>query len=112
MLDLLSFGPMALNKHVKAARNSVLETLKTQQKMERPVQPTYSHEDAVARAFMASNIIANMYLGSDEQHTQVTGAFQINVPCVQIFFLSVQIFFQDYATVSGDANEEGAHQSE
>ena len=58
VLDLLSFGPMALNKHVKAARNSVLETLKTQQKMERPVQPTYSHEDAVARAFMASNIIA------------------------------------------------------
>ena len=76
VLDLLSFGPMALNKHVKAARNSVLETLKTQQKMERPVQPTYTHEDAVARAFMASNIIANMYLGSDEQHTQVTGASQ------------------------------------
>merc|ERR1712155_247768 len=102
VLDLLSFGPMALNKHVKAARNSVLETLKTQQKMERPVQPTYTHEDAVARAFMASNIIANMYLGSDEQHTQVTDcgfSAQINVPFVQIFFLNVQIFLPDYATV-------------
>ena len=93
VLDLLSFGPMALNKHVKAARNSVLETLKTQQKMERPVQPTYSHEDAVARAFMASNIIANMYLGSDEQHTQVTGvSANKSSLCTNIFSKCANIF--------------------
>ena len=27
-IDLLSFGPMPLNKHVKAARRSVLESMK------------------------------------------------------------------------------------
>ena len=53
-------------------RNSVLETIKTQKKMENPVQPTYSHEDAVARAFMASNLIANIFLGNEGGDDQVT----------------------------------------
>lgn len=81
---------MALNKHVKAARwaksecrisnsqkiidlrNSVLETIKTQKKLENPVQPTYDHEDAVARAFMASNLIANIFLGNEGGDDQVS----------------------------------------
>ena len=50
-------------------RNSVLETIKTQKKMENPVEPTYSHEDAVARAFMASNLIANIFLGNEGDGT-------------------------------------------
>ena len=62
---------MALNKHVKAARNSVLETIKIQKKLEDPVQPTYSHEDAVARAYMASNLIANIFLGNEGGDDQV-----------------------------------------
>ena len=53
-------------------RNSVLETIKTQKKMENPVEPTYSHEDAVARAFMASNLIANIFLGNEGGDDQVT----------------------------------------
>eukprot|EP00092_Neocalanus_flemingeri_P035539 GFUD01038684.1.p1 GENE.GFUD01038684.1~~GFUD01038684.1.p1 ORF type:complete len:353 (+),score=113.90 GFUD01038684.1:250-1308(+) len=56
-IDLISFGSMALNKHVKAARKSVLETMKVQAKMENPLVPTYNHEDACGRAFMASNLI-------------------------------------------------------
>lgn len=78
-IDLLSFGPMALNKHVKAARNSVLETIKTQKKLENPVQPTYDHEDAVARAFMASNLIANIFLGNEGGDDQVTHITQKSV---------------------------------
>ena len=50
----------------------MLETIKTQKKMENPVQPTYSHEDAVARAFMASNLIANIFLGNEGGDDQVT----------------------------------------
>jgi len=56
-IDLLSFGSMPLNKHVKAARKSVLETIKLQAKMSNPVVPTYSFEDGCGRAFMASNLI-------------------------------------------------------
>jgi len=57
VIDLASFGPMALSKHVDAARNSILETMKIQKKMESPVVPTYTFEDACGRAFMASNLI-------------------------------------------------------
>ena len=71
-IDLLSFGPMPINKHVKAARRSILESLKVETKLKNPVEPKYSHEDAVARAFMASNLITNMFLGTDEQHIQIT----------------------------------------
>ena len=71
-IDLLSFGPMPVNMHVKAARRSVLESIKVDAKLKNPVEPKYSHEDAVARAFMASNLITNMFLGTDEQHTQIT----------------------------------------
>jgi len=56
-IDLISFGSMPLNKHVRAARKSVLETMKVQAKMESPRVPTYSFEDACGRAFMASNLI-------------------------------------------------------
>jgi len=71
-IDLLSFGPMPVNMHVKAARRSVLESIKVDAKLKNPVEPKYSYEDAVARAFMASNLITNMFLGTDEQHTQIT----------------------------------------
>jgi len=57
VIDLISFGSMALNKHVKAARKSVLETIKIEAKMDNPVVPTYSFEDGCGRAFMASNLI-------------------------------------------------------
>jgi len=71
-IDLLSFGPMPLNKHVSAARRSVKESITVHKKLENPIYPSYSHEDAVARAYMASNLITNMFLGTDEQHTQIT----------------------------------------
>lgn len=48
-----------------------METIKTQKKLENPVQPTYDHEDAVARAFMASNLIANIFLGNEGGDDQV-----------------------------------------
>jgi len=56
-IDLISFGAMSLNKHVKASRKSVLETIKIQTKMANPVEPVYSYEDACGHAFMASNMI-------------------------------------------------------
>jgi len=56
-IDLISLGPMTLNKHVDAARKSILETMKVQEKMESPIVPSYTFEDACGRAFMASNLI-------------------------------------------------------
>jgi len=56
-IDLLSFGSVALSKHVESARKSVLATLATQAKMEEPTLPRYTWEDACGRAFMASNLI-------------------------------------------------------
>ena len=34
--------------------------------------PSYSHEDAVARAFMASNLITNMFLNPNNTDDHVT----------------------------------------
>ena len=55
-IDLLSFGALPLNQHVKAARNAIIESVKIQKKLENPVTPTYSFEDGVARAFMLMNM--------------------------------------------------------
>ena len=36
------------------------------------MSPTYSYEDAVARAYMASNLITNMFLNQDNTDDHVT----------------------------------------
>jgi len=56
-IDLISFGSLNLEKHVKAARKSVLESMKVHSKLENPTVPKYSYEDACGQAFMASNLI-------------------------------------------------------
>ena len=56
-IDLISFGSMALNKHVRASRRSVLESVRIGDQMASGKIPYYNFEDACGRAFMASNII-------------------------------------------------------
>ncbi|XP_023345890.1 serine hydrolase-like protein [Eurytemora carolleeae] len=56
-IDLISFGSMALNKHVRASRRSVLESVRIGDQMANGKIPYYNFEDACGRAFMASNII-------------------------------------------------------
>ena len=69
VIDLLSFGSMTVKKHVSAARKSVLESLRIHQRLENSSKiPTLSHDDAVARAYMAANILPNMYLGRDAEN--------------------------------------------
>lgn len=72
VLDLLCFSPLALPKHVPAARHAVLQTLDTVRRMERPVQPRYSRQEAVTRALAASNSLANQHLAPAEHTEQIT----------------------------------------
>ena len=71
-IDLLSFGALPLNQHVKSARNAIIESIKIQKKLEHPVTPTYSFEDGVARAFMASNLITRAFLTSSNETEQIS----------------------------------------
>ena len=72
VLDLLCFSPLALPQHVPAARHAVLQTLATVRRMERPVQPRYSRQEAVTRALAASNSLANQHLAPAEHAEQIT----------------------------------------
>jgi len=56
-IDLISFGAMALSKHVQVSRKSVLESVNIGNKLSSQKIPTYNFEDACGRAFMASNLI-------------------------------------------------------
>lgn len=56
-IDLISFGSMALKKHVAGSRRSVLQAVKIAEKMAHGSLPVYTFEDACGRAFMASNIL-------------------------------------------------------
>ena len=81
VIDLLSFGPMKVHKHVAAARRSVKEALKVHKLLEKPEPkvPTYSWDDAVARAYMAANILPNMYLGRDAENADMIHITQSSV---------------------------------
>lgn len=69
-IDLISFGSLSLQKHVKASRKSVLAAVKIQKKLASQQIPAYSFEDACGRAFMAANIING--LGSITQKSVET----------------------------------------
>lgn len=71
-IDLLSFGALPLNQHVKSARNAVIESVKIQKKLENPLTPSYSFEDGVARAFMASNLITRAFLTTSNETEQIS----------------------------------------
>ena len=71
-IDLLSFGALPLNKHVKTARTAVIESVKIQKKLENPQTPSYSFEDGVARAFMASNLITRAFLPTRNETEQIS----------------------------------------
>jgi len=71
-IDILSFGALPLNKHVKTARTAVIESVKIQKKLENPQTPSYSFEDGVARAFMASNLITRAFLPTRNETEQIS----------------------------------------
>jgi len=56
-IDLISFGAMPLQNHVKTSRKAVLESVKIRKKMTSGKVPEYTFEDACGRAFMAANIM-------------------------------------------------------
>jgi pimeloyl-ACP methyl ester carboxylesterase len=62
-IDLINVGPLTLEKHVKHTKKSILSGVDTFRKLtpvtgqDKPHKvPTYSYEDAVARAFMANQL--------------------------------------------------------
>jgi len=71
-IDLLSFGALPLNQHVKSARSAIIESIKIQKKLENPLTPTYSFEDGVSRAYMASNLITRAFLTSSNETEQIS----------------------------------------
>ena len=71
-IDLLSFGALPLNQHVKTARTAIIESVKIQKKLENPLTPSYSFDDGVARAFMASNLITRAFLTTSNETEQIS----------------------------------------
>jgi len=60
-IDLLSFGPTKLQKHVRQSRKSVQEAVAIHKKLSSGGKiPYYNYEDSCARAFMAANILGGL----------------------------------------------------
>jgi len=58
MLDLISFGPVALKKQASATRKSVKMALEVHDTLrEKKRLPMYSFDDAVGRAYMANTLL-------------------------------------------------------
>ena len=55
-LDLATISPLPLNKHVKSTRTFVKKSVEITDKMDNHPEPSYSFEEAVARAYMANHI--------------------------------------------------------
>lgn len=60
-IDLISFGPMKLDKHVATSRKSVKIAAATHKKLASGGKiPYYNFEDSCGRAFMAANILGGL----------------------------------------------------